>query len=97
MGMSECNCVYEEFCKLVNGGGIFLPKPCAYRKDSTDFVEVVRCKECIHWDSHGDGYGQCRHSRFHIENEIDPTTTRYSFCDKGEKEKGVMENESSAR
>ena len=39
--MSECNCVYEEFCKLVNGGGIFLPKPCAYRKDSRGFVQVL--------------------------------------------------------
>ena len=42
----KCDCVYEEFCNLVNGGGIFLPKPCAYRKNVNDFVEAVRCKDC---------------------------------------------------
>ena len=52
---------------------------------TVDAVEVVRCKYCKHWDSHGNGYGQCRHPRFHIENEIDPTTTQGSFCDNGER------------
>ena len=58
------------------------------RVQKIDAVEVVRCEKCRHWDSHGNGYGQCRHLRFHIENEIDPTTTRYSFCDKGERREG---------
>jgi hypothetical protein len=53
--MADCNCVYEEFCKLVNGGDIVLPKPCGYRKDSTDFAEVVRCKDCVHMAEHFGG------------------------------------------
>ncbi len=42
----KCDCVYEEFCNLVNGGTIFLTKPCAYKRSANDFVEVVRCKDC---------------------------------------------------
>ena len=42
----KCDCVYEEFCNLINGGGIFLPKPCSYRKSKEKFAEVVLCKDC---------------------------------------------------
>ena len=44
--MAKCNCVYEEFCSMLNGADILLPTPCDYRKDSTDFAEVVRCRDC---------------------------------------------------
>lgn len=46
--MSKCNCIYEDFCTKINGSDIVLPQPCEYRKDKTNFVEVVRCKDCIY-------------------------------------------------
>lgn len=44
--MSKCDCVYEDFCSLINGSDIVIPTPCLYRKDNSDFVKVVRCKDC---------------------------------------------------
>ena len=55
---------------------------------SDNIAEVVRCYKCRHWDDHGNGYGQCRHPRFHIENEIGPTTDQISFCSCGEMDGG---------
>ena len=45
--MAICNCVYENFCALFNGYEMCLPRPCRYRKDPSNFVEVVLCKDCI--------------------------------------------------
>lgn len=45
--MAKCNCVYEPFCSMLNGADIVLPTPCEYRKDNTNFVEVVRCRDCM--------------------------------------------------
>lgn len=38
--MAKCNCVYEEFCSMINGYDIVLPTPCEYRKDSTDVTDT---------------------------------------------------------
>lgn len=38
--MAKCNCIYEEFCSMLNGEDIILPTPCEYRKDRSRFVEL---------------------------------------------------------
>lgn len=49
---------------------------------TVDAVEVVRCKECKHWDQcpHQPNYGQC------IRVDYDPPVTYgYDYCSKGER------------
>ena len=55
MEMRICNCAYEDFCDLFNGYEICLPRPCRFRKDPSNIVEVVRCKDCKHFRKHRDG------------------------------------------
>lgn len=38
--MANCNCIYEEFCSMLNGEDIILPRPCEYFKDRSRFVEL---------------------------------------------------------
>ena len=45
--------------------------------DSMDAVEVVRCKDCIHWDSQ---YNYCKRK--------DITMYEESFCSYGERREG---------
>ena len=85
MIVSKCNCVYEEFCSMINGKDIVLPQPCEYRKDSTDFVTVVRCKDCKHLRviNGKDLYAFC----LKTEYKFMPfqTDTRTHFCSLGER------------
>ena len=76
--MSKCNCVYEEFCEELNGRDIVLPTPCEYRKDSKDFVQVVRCKDCKHCTTIG--LPRCRITG---RNKTDD-----DFCSRGERREG---------
>ena len=46
------DCIHADICKQLNGGW-FSSKNIAYCKgfkDRTKFVEVVRCKDCKHWN-----------------------------------------------
>lgn len=80
--MSKCNCVYEEFCSMLNGSDIVLPTPCEYRKDNADFVEVVRCKDCIHFSNDTD---YCReHNKGYCEFDNVIKSPTY-FCSYGER------------
>ena len=52
-----------------------------YFKNKADFVEVVRCEKCGHYEPHGNGKkGICRHPkvRTYIKNNTD-------FCSYGER------------
>ena len=89
MGMDKCNCVYEEFCSMINGEDIVLPRPCEYRKSNADIVKVVRCKDCKHWDEYhirnldgpGMGVGMCIADQHNwIEHRI-----AEDFCSYGER------------
>lgn len=53
--MANCNCIYEEFCSMLNGEDIKLPTPCEYRKDRSRFVELP-CKvgDTVWFTTYGD-------------------------------------------
>ncbi len=73
------NCVYAKICKKAVGSW-FSPKNIAYceaYKDSTNFVEVVRCKDCRHLEITG-CYGECNRGYMGIVKPWD-------FCSYGEK------------
>ena len=53
MGMARCkDCVHYEACsafsKIISSARE-VEKGCEYFKDSTNYVEVVRCKDCKHF------------------------------------------------
>lgn len=46
----KCNdCIYEKMCE-----SRYEREHCLSFKDKANFVEVVRCKDCVHW--HYEGY-----------------------------------------
>lgn len=50
-----------------------------------DVVPVVRCKDCKYWCHLEEGFGDCKHPRFHINGVADPTMTAEEFCCLGER------------
>lgn len=47
--MPSCkNCIHRDFCNI---HGYIDADECGCFKDKADFVEVVRCKDCKHFDS----------------------------------------------
>ena len=75
------DCIYAEICKKVNGGW-FSPKNPAYCtgfKDRTNYVEVVRCKDCVYNET-----GSCSFSEY-----VDPSSYEPDwFCADGERREG---------
>lgn len=58
---------------------------CSSFKDSTNYVEVVRCKDCVHWIHMEDGFGDCTNNRFHLDGHADPTMKADDFCSCGKR------------
>lgn len=56
-----------------------------YAAGKKDAVEVIRCKECEYWIFTGDGFGDCTHSRFHLDDCADPTMEAEGFCSNAER------------
>ena len=84
------NCVYAKKCKNAIGSWVS-PKNIAYceaYKDSTNYVEVVHCKDCEHWIHIEDGMGDCKNARFHLDGHADPTMKADDFCSCGERREG---------
>ena len=52
---------------------------------TVDAVEVVRCKDCKHWNHMEDGIGDCTNLRFHLTGHADPTMGADDFCSCGER------------
>ena len=52
---------------------------------TVDAVEVVRCKDCKHWQHVEDGTGVCINPRFHLPGHPDPTMEHDGFCSCGER------------
>lgn len=52
---------------------------------TVDAVEVVRCKDCKHWQYVEDGMGDCTNPRFHLSVHPDPTMEHDGFCSAGER------------
>ena len=52
---------------------------------TVDAVEVVRCRDCKHWQHMGDGMGDCTNARFHLDGHADPTMEADGFCSCGER------------
>lgn len=78
--MATCNCVYEDFCSMLNGKDIALPKPCEYRKDNSNYVEVIRCKDCVYISCYPVSDWSELRCRFH-----DRDTQTDDYCSYGER------------
>ena len=52
----------------------------AMKAATVDAVEVVRCKDCKHWERIANDMGDCTNGRFHIEGHADPTMQMSDFC-----------------
>lgn len=96
--MAECkDCIHFEICcedwafnsegktsaeqyKAIMAG----KQPCRFFKNKADVVEVVRCKDCIHWGGVTFGYICRRLSGTTLRNE----TRESDFCSYGEKMDG---------
>ena len=52
---------------------------------TVDAVEVVRCKDCVHWCYTMDGFGACTNRRFHLDGYADPSMNADDFCSCGER------------
>ena len=52
---------------------------------TVDAVEVVRCKNCKHWQHIEDGFGDCTNPRFNLPGHVDPTMELDGFCSCGER------------
>ena len=87
--MSTCkDCLHYDVCEaLENGNGVKKVHPiqCGCFKPKADYVEVVRCKDCVYWD--GRGYdGRCE--PYH--NGLIRDYTNYDdFCSYGERKGGA--------
>ena len=74
---------YEE-CGECHAKAIF-PPPCEYRKDSTNFVEVVRCKDCKHYVQFLQDKKECRCTIFSGCYDRPYPTEPDDFCSYGER------------
>ena len=78
------DCYHNEVCEALyelNGVPRIFACQCAYFRNAADVVEVVRCKNCMHYELHGNGrFGLCkRPHKFHsLQKESD-------FCSYGER------------
>lgn len=72
MTCKDCHdCIHDELC---NVQGYVDPDECSCFRDNENFVEVVRCKDCTHYDE----VGEC---------EVHPHDGRFNvnyFCADGE-------------
>jgi hypothetical protein len=71
------DCIHADICKEINGGW-FSPKNPAYCKafkDRTNFVEVVRCKDCKWYNRNEDIMPQSGSCEFHEMVKMD-----WDFC-----------------
>lgn len=87
--MATCNdCLYCKTCYMVEHYGIDLAenqqeKCCAMYKDKTNFVEVIRCKDCKwHWER------ECKNPYIHMTNPCSMYTYSTDFCSYGERRDG---------
>lgn len=99
----KCNdCVYFKRCVVL---GVELDmhhnkeadKKCRHFKNKTDFAEVVRCKDCKHWNNRKqkydsligiknvNGIGECRCSQWDVSEYFWCTTDENDFCSYGER------------
>ena len=84
--MADCyECYHYKACSNIGDSGFsYLPEDaskCRYFKHKEDVKEVVRCKDCIFYEPHGNGkLGICRHLKLkrYLKHNID-------FCSYGER------------
>lgn len=75
------DCVHHNICIWENELEEESNAHCTSYKNKADFVEVVRCKDCIFYEPHGNGkVGICRHLKLkrYLKHNID-------FCSYGER------------
>lgn len=81
------DCIHKIICKKVNGGW-FSPENFAYCqafKDRTNLVEVVRCKDCKHYDN-SEGIQWCKiNSKFYRGGVDWHGFPEDGFCSYGER------------
>lgn len=90
--MSTCkDCLSEKVCRHNDGHNLFCKEDynCPHFKNKADYVEVVRCRDCIYWD--GRGYdGRCE--GYH--NGLIRDYTNYDdFCSYGERNESEVQGE----
>ena len=86
--MPTCgDCIHADICKQVNGAWFSPNNPayCKGFKDRTNYVEVVRCKDCYYFTEHNDvrtgrplGFGECHRTLGLLFKDND-------FCTYGER------------
>ena len=78
--MAKCeNCLHYKACFL---NSEYQPSPCRVYKDKADVVEVVRCKDCIHYKTDTE---YCReHNKGYCEWDNVVKSKRH-FCSYGER------------
>ena len=71
--MFDCEkCLCESVCDQSSRqmwGHMAKEQDCADFKDRTEFVEVVRCKDCKHWHEET---GWCNHHSYFVEEDGEP-------------------------
>ena len=82
MGMASCKeCIHSEFCFLTYKEGSIAN--CEF-KDRSNFVEVVRCKDCKHYYHSVSSYKDGRCVMFGTY-DTDPSVYLNDFCSYGER------------
>lgn len=79
------DCIYRAMCykhEHYGYGDENNEKPCEMFRNKTDFVEVVKCKDCKHY-KHFKGCGNWCHKRIH--SDIEYHTKLNDFCSYGER------------
>ena len=90
------DCVHEKVCVIIAFPEAFEntkweKEPCDHFQNKADFVEVVRCKDCKHWEKYENtaGAGKCKKREFSFEysNEhtFNPITMPDFYCSYGER------------
>ena len=81
------DCIHADICKQLNGGW-FSRENIAYCKgfkDRKNLVEVVRCKDCMWFDTENELAGVFRKERHCYCTEVNTYVSENHFCSYGER------------
>ena len=73
------NCIHYDVCDYVSFTSTSMEKSCKDFKNKSDFVEVVRCKDCRHFVREFDIVGHCDYCGIHLDH------AESGFCSYGER------------
>ena len=85
MGMYDCEkCLHEEMCDQPSRhlwGTLNGEKECSDFKDRNNYVEVVRCKDCVNYC----GFEHCKNGICDVDSVSKRAVYPNDFCSYGEK------------